>query len=435
MKQILLILAILMVSIGVMAQTPTVADLRTTSGDAIKWYSAATGGTLYNGTEALVDGQHYYASQTVNGIESTARLDVTATVTPCITVPILTTTALTQVYSNSGLSGGEVTDDGGGTVTERGVCWNTAANPTRTYSPSTADGSGLGVYTSTITQLTQNTTYHVRAYATNSAGIGYGSDLTFKTMNAVTFDYTGAEQTWTVPAGVTTMIVEVWGAAGGGGSTWGGAGGYTKGRLTVTSGTQYYIYVGENPTAQTGGWNGGGTGGLAGTYSSISSYQGKGGGGATDVRVGSNTLASRIIIAGGGGGEVTGLGYLSIGNGGGNTGGDAADSYSYMDLKGGKGGTQSAGGAAGSTLRNATAGALGIGGNGSGGYDKAMGGGGGGGGYYGGGGGSSVSDIYLSNTGWAAGGGGGSAFIGASFTESSTLSNKRAGNGKVTIHY
>ncbi len=362
---------------------------------------------------------------------------ITKTTSSCVNPPTLTTTSFSQVYSNSCLSGGEVTDDGGATVTARGVCWSTAANPTRTYSPNTADGSGLGAYTSTITGLSPNTTYHVRAYATNSAGIGYGSDLTVKTMNGVTFDYTGAQQTWAVPAGVTTMIVEVWGAAGGGGSAYGGNGGYTKGRLTVTAGTQYYIYVGENPTAQTGGWNGGGTGGLGGDYSSGTRYPGMGGGGASDVRVGSNALASRILVAGGGGGRNNLVDWLSIGSGGGITGGDAADGSggSSMDNKGGKGGTQLAGGAAGSTLRNATAGSLGIGGNGSGGYYKAMGGGGGGGGYYGGGGGSSVSDMYLSNTGWAGGGGGGSAFIGVSFTESVTLSNKRAGNGLIIIHY
>jgi hypothetical protein len=63
------------------AQTPTVSSLQAT-GTGIKWYSAASGGILYTGTEALVDGQSYFASQTVNGCESTTRLEVTAHVNP-----------------------------------------------------------------------------------------------------------------------------------------------------------------------------------------------------------------------------------------------------------------------------------------------------------------------------------------------------------------
>lgn len=71
MKRYLLLFATLIAAAGLMAQTPTVSGLNTSSGTAIKWYSAATGETLNTGAEALVNGQLYYASQTVNAVEST----------------------------------------------------------------------------------------------------------------------------------------------------------------------------------------------------------------------------------------------------------------------------------------------------------------------------------------------------------------------------
>jgi hypothetical protein len=102
---------------------------------------------------------------------------------PPATVPTVTTAAVSAVSSTSATSGGNVTADGGATVTARGVCWSTSANPTIADS-CTSDGTGSGSFTSSITGLTQATTYHVRAYATNSVGTAYGEDLTFTT-NAV----------------------------------------------------------------------------------------------------------------------------------------------------------------------------------------------------------------------------------------------------------
>jgi hypothetical protein len=64
------------------------------------------------------------------------------------------------------------------------VCWSTSANPTTALTTKTSDGSGIGTFTSSITGLTANTTYHIRAYATNSVGTSYGSDLTFTTTAA-----------------------------------------------------------------------------------------------------------------------------------------------------------------------------------------------------------------------------------------------------------
>ncbi len=96
------------------------------------------------------------------------------------TVPTVVTSVLSSIGSSTATSGGTVSSDGGAMVTARGVCWGTSSNPTVSNSKTT-DGTGTGSFTSTITGLNPSTDYHVRAYATNSAGTGYGNDLTFTT--------------------------------------------------------------------------------------------------------------------------------------------------------------------------------------------------------------------------------------------------------------
>ncbi|MCQ2270274.1 MAG: fibrobacter succinogenes major paralogous domain-containing protein [Bacteroidales bacterium] len=96
------------------------------------------------------------------------------------TLPTVTTTSVTNITHNSATSGGDVTADGGANVTARGVCWSTNQNPTIADSH-TADGSGTGSFSSSITGLSPNTTYYVRAYATNSVGTSYGTQGSFTT--------------------------------------------------------------------------------------------------------------------------------------------------------------------------------------------------------------------------------------------------------------
>ena len=98
----------------------------------------------------------------------------------CLSTPTVTTTVVSSITSNSAFSGGNVTSDGGAFVTARGVCWSTSANPT-TSDNHTTNGTGTGSFTSSITGLSPNTPYHVRAYATNSEGTGYGSEEAFTT--------------------------------------------------------------------------------------------------------------------------------------------------------------------------------------------------------------------------------------------------------------
>lgn len=249
-----------------------------------------------------------------------------------------------------------------------------------------------------------------------------------------TFTYLSAAQTFVVPAGVTTVTAECWGAQGGAafGTPNGTAlGGYIKADITVTPGETLTILTGGRPPNTAGG---GGPGGPT-------SAPGARGGGGTDVRRGGVSLADRVVIAGGGGGAGVnsnggndGNTYRDGGPGGGSTGGDSnSTGLTGSTAIGGKGGTQSAGGAAGSPATGggttATAGSSGQGGQGAseGPGTNGTGSGGGGGGYFGGGGGGWQVSSQMP------GGGGGSSF--SSGTILANTQGVQAGDGKVTLTY
>ncbi len=101
-----------------------------------------------------------------------------------VTPPTLTTTPVSAITTTSAVSGGTITSDGGASVTVSGVCWDTSPSPA-VGGNCTTDGTTTGTFTSSISGLTPNTTYHVRAYATNPAGTGYGNDVTFATLSAL----------------------------------------------------------------------------------------------------------------------------------------------------------------------------------------------------------------------------------------------------------
>ncbi len=113
----------------------------------------------------------------------------------------VTTATISSITSTTAVSGGNVVSDGGLSVTARGVCWNTSANPTIANSKTT-NGSGTGSFSSSITGLSANTPYFLRAYATNSAGTFYGNELTFTTScgTITTFPYVENFATSTIPA-------------------------------------------------------------------------------------------------------------------------------------------------------------------------------------------------------------------------------------------
>ena len=123
-----------------------------------------------------------------------------ATDPPQASIPVLTTTEVTGITSSSVTSGGNIASDGRAVITARGVCWSTNSNPTINDNI-TSDGTGTGNFTSTITGLTSNTTYYVRAYATNSAGTGYGNSISFAT--------TSSTNTIGVPLLTTTEVTGI----------------------------------------------------------------------------------------------------------------------------------------------------------------------------------------------------------------------------------
>ncbi len=113
-------------------------------------------------------------------------------VNPAITV----TQAVSEITTNSLISGGNIVDDGGGIISQRGLVWGTSPLPDLTTNEGfTNNGTGSGIYRDTVYGLTPNTAYHIRAYAINEAGESYGPDIFVSTL----------EELFTPGSGVTDI--------------------------------------------------------------------------------------------------------------------------------------------------------------------------------------------------------------------------------------
>ncbi|HEY2473803.1 MAG TPA: glycine-rich protein [Candidatus Cybelea sp.] len=250
------------------------------------------------------------------------------------------------------------------------------------------------------------------------------------------YSFTGKRQSFTVPTSVTTIMVDVEGASGGG--QHGGRGGRVQATIPVTPDEHLAIFV-AGKGKFFGGFNGGGDGGS-------SQYEiGHGGGGASDVRQAGDRLADRVVVAGGGGGTggLAAYGYHEKGGaGGGSTGGTGGCSGAFQGGSG-NGGSQTAGGLGGAGgIGNRGDGQAGANGKrhrgGAGGSVPSSqfdtGGGGGGGGYYGGGGGGSGGQ-GTSGNGCGGGGGGGSSYVEPSAKNVKSLQGVNFGNGSIIIYF
>ncbi len=189
---------------------PTTSDYATSDGSGVGYFSSSLTNLSQNTT-------YYVRAYATNG-RGTAYGEV-KTFKINTSAPQVTTSNVTNITTSTAKCGGVVVSDNGDPVTRRGVCWSTSSNPTVSNS-TTYDGTGVGSFNSTLTGLSQNTTYYVRAYATNSQGTTYGAQKTFKTQaargssladflgtyNVTTYNFDDSE--WASWSGTKIMIME-----------------------------------------------------------------------------------------------------------------------------------------------------------------------------------------------------------------------------------
>lgn len=138
-------------------------------------------GSFTTNCDQLSPNQTYYVRAFATNTVGTTYGNELSFVTKALTVPTITTQAISNITNTTSISGGNITDDGGTPILERGICWSVISNPTISDDFVT-EGVGAGSYIALMTGLTSNILYHVRAYATNAQGTSYGNDLTFTTI-------------------------------------------------------------------------------------------------------------------------------------------------------------------------------------------------------------------------------------------------------------
>ena len=159
------------------AQNPTIADTKTTDGTGLGFYTSSMTG-LVPGTTYYVRAYATNSTGTIYGNQVTVQAVLT------VNFPTLTTTAASNITESAVTSGGNVTATGGADVTERGICWSTNQAPTIADTKLTS-GTGTGLYSIQLSNLSPNLAYYARAYGVNSAGVGYGPQITFTTLKTL----------------------------------------------------------------------------------------------------------------------------------------------------------------------------------------------------------------------------------------------------------
>ena len=139
-------------------------------------------GAFISSTPQLADNKQYYFCAYATNERGTSYGESKHFTTVPIYKPTVSTSNITNITQTTATSGGNVTADGGATVTTRGVCWSVSSNPTNANSHTT-NSSGTGTFVSNLTNLTPNTLHYIRAYATNSVGTAYGNQVSFTTAN------------------------------------------------------------------------------------------------------------------------------------------------------------------------------------------------------------------------------------------------------------
>jgi len=174
---------------GAAAFTPS-APTSNSSG-SFSYSSSNTAVATSNGTVLTIVGA---GTSTITATQAAAGNYTSGSTSAILTVnaviPTLTTNSVTGIHATYATGGGNVTSTGGATVTVRGVCWGTATNPTTSGSKLDI-GSGTGLFSGSFSGLTVGTTYYVRAYASNSAGTGYGNQVSFQAVYGIGDTYAG----------------------------------------------------------------------------------------------------------------------------------------------------------------------------------------------------------------------------------------------------
>jgi hypothetical protein len=225
---------------------PTISGNKTINGTTSPFTSTISG--LSNGTT------YYVRAYATNSVGTAYGSEISFTTLAL--APTVSTTAISTITATTANSGGTVTATGGATITAQGVCWSTSTGPT-TANSKTTNGT-TSPFTSTLTGLSNGTTYYVRAYATNSIGTSYGNEISFTTLIVVptvttttissvtaTTANSGGTVTATGGAAITEQGV-CWGTTSGptisGNKTTNGTTSpFTSNITGLTSGTTYYV--------------------------------------------------------------------------------------------------------------------------------------------------------------------------------------------------
>lgn len=157
------------------SQYPTIEDSHIASGKGLGDYKS-------NITKLEYGTTYYVRAYATNATATTYSEQIE--ITTLSGLPTVTTDSVSNIGSVKAICGGNVTDDGTLTVTARGVCYGTEPQPT-IADTHTTDGKGTGKYVSNLKNLSDKTTYYIRAYATTAAGTAYGEQRTFKTENGI----------------------------------------------------------------------------------------------------------------------------------------------------------------------------------------------------------------------------------------------------------
>ena len=151
-------------------------------------------GSYNRSITGLAAGTTYYYKACATNSVGTAYGEVKQFTTASICASTVSTVSASSITNNSATLYGNVTSDGGATVTSRGFVYGTSSS---NLSQNIQSDSGTGSYFKTITGLTSGTTYYYKAYATNSSGTSYGSLLSFVTNNDFYYDFESCTA-WTV---------------------------------------------------------------------------------------------------------------------------------------------------------------------------------------------------------------------------------------------